>query len=253
MADEPTIGPYRVHPVAAMFPLLTGEEFERFKSSIEDRGQLDPIIVLGDQLIDGRNRLRACLELELEPRIEEYSSESDPARFILAANITRRHLTPDQRAQISMEGIKWIAAHARERQLSGKSADGAAGGRGRKNLNPKSDSGSGRDLKAMNANSTVGQVADAAKTTRYKAEQAMKVAAHSKELAAQVIAGEKTLADAVKEVPAPKPKAKRKPKVFVFEKAVASAVKLFANRVARVPSGQREAFIEGVRKELRAL
>src|SRR5262249_58513743 len=29
------IGPYRVHPVAALFPLLQGQEFEKFKASIQ--------------------------------------------------------------------------------------------------------------------------------------------------------------------------------------------------------------------------
>jgi ParB-like chromosome segregation protein Spo0J len=62
---EERIGNYRLHPVASMFPLMQGDEFEKFKISIQERGQLEPIVVQGNLVLDGRNRLRACQELEI--------------------------------------------------------------------------------------------------------------------------------------------------------------------------------------------
>jgi hypothetical protein len=64
-----------------------------------------------------------------------------------------------------------------------KSADGVAGGRGhKKNLNLKSDSSfPKRDIAAMNANSTIGQIAKQAGTSRYRAEQALRHRKHEKE------------------------------------------------------------------------
>jgi ParB-like chromosome segregation protein Spo0J len=208
---EERIGNYRVHPVASMFPLLEGEEFEKFRDSIKSQGQQQPIIVQGDTLIDGRNRLRACLELELDPIVEEYRSTLPAGRYILVSNIRRRHLLADQRISISSKAIRWIAAEAAERRKhAGKSADGVAGGRGRKNLTPKSGQGLERHER-----STAGQIADSAKSTRYKAEQMMRVEDHAPELADKVAKGEMSLRDADKMAqerkprnPAPPPKAK---------------------------------------------
>jgi hypothetical protein len=130
------IGKYTVHPVAAMFPLLQGGWYEQFKGNIEGNGQIDPIIVQGNILIDGRNRLRACLELGIEPIIEEYSpkinkfgNEVDVVRYIMLKNFERRDLTPDQRTIIAAKARSWrMAERARLKQIEG----GREGGRGKK-------------------------------------------------------------------------------------------------------------------------
>jgi hypothetical protein len=44
--------------------------WQAFRESIEKYGQLDPIIMRGDVIIDGRNRMKACVELDIEPVIE---------------------------------------------------------------------------------------------------------------------------------------------------------------------------------------
>jgi hypothetical protein len=65
----------------------------------------------------------------------------------------------------------------------------AEGGRGKKTLDQNSDPGfSSRDLSAKNANSTVGQIAEAAKVGRHKAAQAVDVAKHVPEFLDEVIA-----------------------------------------------------------------
>ena len=48
-------------------------------------------------LIDGRNRLRACLELAIETKLQPFQEENepDPGRYILAINLERRHLTEE--------------------------------------------------------------------------------------------------------------------------------------------------------------
>jgi hypothetical protein len=57
---------------------------------------------LNGEVLDGRNRWRACVELNLTPRIEELPSGTDPIRYVVTRNLRRRHLTDSQRA--------WIAA-----------------------------------------------------------------------------------------------------------------------------------------------
>jgi hypothetical protein len=208
------IGKYKIHPVATLFPLLEGEEYEKFKASIQEQGQLETIKVRGDLLIDGRNRLRACLDLGVEPRVEEFTGDDMAAgHYILAANLFRRHLRDDQRAFIGAKALRLIfAARAQARQVgAGKhgiegASHGAEGGRGNKNpLDLNSDPGGfKRDLKAKNSNSTRGQMAQTIKTSRARVDNAIRVVDHgTPELHQQVEAGTIMLKDAVKQLPPP--------------------------------------------------
>jgi hypothetical protein len=216
-ASEERIGKYRVHPVAAMFPLLSNDEYEELKGSIELLGQTYPIIVQGDILLDGRNRLKACLELEMEPKIQEYRGNQPPEFFIESANIYRRHLSEDARAGICAQIRTWIIAQQNAAvQKTGKSADGTAGGRGHKKAvtPPPTDRSSSApqpgeetllrnhskvsepQSHARNARSTVGQVADAAKVSHHKAAQAVAVAKAAPDLLEPVKTGKVKLKDA---------------------------------------------------------
>jgi hypothetical protein len=47
----------QVHPAAAMFPLIEGKEFELFCNDIQAAGLNNPIVIQGDVLLDGCNRL----------------------------------------------------------------------------------------------------------------------------------------------------------------------------------------------------
>jgi hypothetical protein len=222
VADTPEerIGKYRVHPAASMFPLLEGDEYENLRGSIETYGQFKPIVVQGDLLLDGRNRLKACLELEVEPKVEQYAGSLDPVDYILIANVDRRHLTPDVRSAICFKIRAWrIEQRNAEKKATGKSADGSAGGRGHKkrpstgaNLDTKSDPGlPKRDLTEKNANSTVGQIADAARVSHHKAAQTVAVGKAAPDLLDQVVKGEVKLKDAHAKVKATKAAVKAPP------------------------------------------
>jgi hypothetical protein len=80
-----------------LFPMLTDEEIDQLAEDIKANGQLHPIIVDGDTLIDGRNRLEACRRAGVEPTYEQLG-DRDPVTLILSVNINRRHLTVGQRA-----------------------------------------------------------------------------------------------------------------------------------------------------------
>jgi ParB-like chromosome segregation protein Spo0J len=62
-ADHQTTGEQlpalKIHPVAEIFPPLTGEDFNLLVEDIRKNGLREPILVLGDEIIDGRNRERA--------------------------------------------------------------------------------------------------------------------------------------------------------------------------------------------------
>lgn len=91
----------KVHPLAEIFPLITGEPFERLKADIAENGLREPIVYWRKMLIDGRNRRRACEELGVEPSTKTLGDDEDPATYILAANIHRRHLSATQRAFVA--------------------------------------------------------------------------------------------------------------------------------------------------------
>lgn len=81
--------------------MMSASEFARLKSDIEANGQREDIVVWRGLLIDGRNRLRACEELDIEPQIAELMDETDPVQYALSHNLHRRHLTTAQRAIVA--------------------------------------------------------------------------------------------------------------------------------------------------------
>jgi hypothetical protein len=201
-AIEERIGNYRVHPVAAMFPLLEGNEYEEFRETMKLWGQQKPIIVQGDLLLDGRNRLRACLDLGIKPRVEQYNGPPDVVPYIAIANFARRDLTDQQRGAIAAKIELWrIINDNAEEQDEARRAQGhhgAEGGRGHKKPSDlKSDPRvSGRDLATKNARSTVGRIAESAKISRHQAAQTVAVAKAAPDLLEQVAKGTAKLKDA---------------------------------------------------------
>lgn len=92
---------YDIHPAATLFPMMGENEYQSMKQDIAENGQQDPIIFWCDQILDGRNRLRACTELGVEPRFLELDKTSDPWKYVISHNLHRRHLTTSQRAAVA--------------------------------------------------------------------------------------------------------------------------------------------------------
>lgn len=215
MESTETIGGYRVHAAASIFPLISGEEFDNLAASIREMGVLSPIVVQGDILLDGRNRLRAVERLRSEgwkgdcPKIEWKDDGRNIAAWIHDVNIERRHLTEDAIALASAAVYKLIAAEAEERRKAAQFEKGKSGNPTGKQVETKT-SPPARDTEAKDARSTVGQVAAKAGVSHHKARQAIAVqkGVESGEVPAEavqeVMRGEKKLRDV-----APKPEAKK--------------------------------------------
>ena len=92
---------FEVHPVAAMFPEFPPEEYANLRADIEANGVRFPVVVCGRWLVDGRTRLRACRDLDIEPPIEELDEGTDIVEWIVSANVRRRHLSTSQRAVLA--------------------------------------------------------------------------------------------------------------------------------------------------------
>lgn len=114
-----TTATHKVHPAAQMFPMMEGEAFDAFVDDINKHGLQQPIAVLPDgSILDGRNRLRACEVLGVEPWTVTVDPES-PLAYVLSANKHRRHLTSSQLAALAVEELPKFRAEAKERQREG--------------------------------------------------------------------------------------------------------------------------------------
>lgn len=170
-----------VHPAAAAFPMLGAAEHKALKADIEQRGLVEPLVIMGDQLLDGRNRLKAAGELNITPKIVTYKG-NDPVGEVISRNILRRHLTDDQRVAIvaKLRGEE-LAADAKKNQAAAK----------------KGSKGGGKGEVSQ-------RVADEAKVSGHKGRSAVAAAKHAPEELENVIAGKTKLASAAKKASAKK-------------------------------------------------
>ncbi len=100
MESEDLICGYQSHPAAAAFPLLEGDDFKRFVADMKANGLHEPIVLYKGQILDGRNRGRACDDGGIEPRFREYEGD-DPVGYVVSLNMSRRHMNESQRAMVA--------------------------------------------------------------------------------------------------------------------------------------------------------
>ncbi len=93
---------YGYHPLADMFPLLDGAQFDELLEDIRKHGLREPISLFEGKIIDGRNRERACIKAGVEPRYRwiKFDNHDAAAAYVISKNICRRHLTPQQKREV---------------------------------------------------------------------------------------------------------------------------------------------------------
>lgn len=87
------------HEYASIFPMMSDTEFEALKADIQAYGLIEPIETYQGKIIDGRNRYKACRELNIHPTFKEWRG-SDVLAYIVSKNLHRRHLNESQRAMV---------------------------------------------------------------------------------------------------------------------------------------------------------
>lgn len=188
VAYEPEMA---VHPSAQELPLMSAEAWAEFKASIlSSGGNREPVVFYGQQLLDGRNRVRAIQQLRaeghsVELRTMEWNDTGDETitEFILRVNLLRRHLTDDQRAAIALKLVPQIQAEAAQRKADARIQPGEHrnpyGRRGKPKLaeadSPPQSAEERRERnRRKEAKSAAGQLANQAGVTTHKAKRVMK-------------------------------------------------------------------------------
>lgn len=90
-----------IHPLAEIFPPMDGEAFQALVTDIRANGLREPIIIHEGQVLDGRNRYRACVEVGVEPITKAWDQRGDALTFVISKNLHRRHLDEGQRAMVA--------------------------------------------------------------------------------------------------------------------------------------------------------
>lgn len=101
------------------FPEVTGEQYNALKKDIEKNGQYYPILVHGDEVIDGWTRYRICAELGIEVKTLEVS-DHDGVRATLSSQFSRGVFSKFQKAMIIREVV---GAAGRGRPKKGSKID----------------------------------------------------------------------------------------------------------------------------------
>lgn len=97
-ASKMTSMPLDCHPYCLAIPEMAEQEFQELKGDIAGSGLLEPIVLFNGQILDGRHRYRACLELGIEPWFKEFDGPDSLLDYVVSINLRRRHLSESQRA-----------------------------------------------------------------------------------------------------------------------------------------------------------
>ena len=171
---------YEFHPIAKVFPLdQDGPDFDAFVEDIKVNGLQQPIVLHEGKILDGRRRYLACQQAGVEPKFLVWDRKGSARRFVLSANIHRRHLTPSQRAAIGLELLEEEESKAKDRQR-------LSNGRGKKGA---------KQCATLNGKATV-RAAERVGCSPRLIEQIKHVQAESPNLVPEIAAGSLTVANA---------------------------------------------------------
>jgi len=108
----------KFHPLANDFPLLEGQEFDDLVADIKAHGLHEPIVIFQGQILDGRNRYRACEAAGVTYVADNILDPGfDAVAYVVSKNIHRRHLKPEKRNELIAELLK-LNPHKSDRQFA---------------------------------------------------------------------------------------------------------------------------------------
>lgn len=112
---------YTQHELSAHWPAMSRDDYQALVADIEKHGQHNDAWMFDGQILDGWHRVKACLELGIEPKARQYLGD-DPAGFVRSMNYHRRHETPTARGLCLVLNAQW---RPRGRQHANQMGTGA--------------------------------------------------------------------------------------------------------------------------------
>ena len=109
-------GTLEVHPAnLAVLPEMSPEVYAKLREDIAGLGLRHPILMYQGRILDGKCRYQACLELGIEPWLEDWQGGSAIVEFLLSENVYRRHLSPAEMEATARRALEWHRESARKR------------------------------------------------------------------------------------------------------------------------------------------
>ncbi|WP_436309040.1 hypothetical protein [Variovorax sp. LjRoot130] len=104
----PAMAPPRLQPHAlcAAFPDMDAADYTFLKEDVAANGVRQAIVLLDGQILDGRHRYRAAMELDMGCPCTIFAGK-DPQQFVVSANAARRNLSASQRALAIVSVFEW--------------------------------------------------------------------------------------------------------------------------------------------------
>jgi ParB-like chromosome segregation protein Spo0J len=246
--------PLTSHPVAALFPDLNAADFAALKEDIRKYGVKVPILVHGGQILDGRQRYRACQELGIKCRCTEWNGH-DPWLEAQSRNLLRRQLSKEQVYAIRIlaaQQFPEIAAPFEAERANAKARRAQAKGRPR---GEKAALIGSRDRHRESADAIGAQVGVSGSTVK-RVDRLARVAP---ELLTRVAAGELSVKRALREIPArdettsesPEPAAP--PTRFTVDRATERLEQVVRQEYLKCPREHRVDFLRNLQRRLQTL
>ena len=95
------------HDLSAIFPAMSGEEFDNLVADVEVHGLHQPVYTFEGKILDGWHRYLACEKLQINCRFTAYEG-GKPVEFVKSHNWHRRHMSASQRAQCIVALYEWL-------------------------------------------------------------------------------------------------------------------------------------------------
>lgn len=195
---------YEFHPIAAIFPMIEGDEFAGLVADVSAHGVRESIWLYEGKILDGRNRYKAAKKAGVSFDTKTFQGTAIEAiERVWSLNRTRRHMTPSQAAMADARRNKMVDAYAAVRE--------AAKERQRKyhgNQYDRQESGPVEQIPQVQDEEPKPPAKPKTRDTRAKAagtnakyiDAADKILAEHPEMAADIDSGKKTLSQAQREL-----------------------------------------------------
>ena len=100
----------KFHAAADIFPMLSASDLRILADDIKQNGLREPIYTYRDEIIDGRNRYKACQMAGVDPTYVAWDGVGSLVAFVMSLNLHRRHLDASQRAMAAVKARKAMDA-----------------------------------------------------------------------------------------------------------------------------------------------